>query len=104
MPMPGRSNGGKPDGGFDRAREERIKRRLLVDPISDSVGKIKVLLLRRFVRPRQPSHLLRNRTSDVDQLGVGAVPAIEPTAFGHEIGRYLLGQDLWRRVPNTHIR
>ena len=32
MPVPGRSNGGKPDGGFDRAREERIKRRLLVDP------------------------------------------------------------------------
>ena len=52
-PLPGRTNSGEPHSGLDRAREERIERRILIDPIIDCVGKIEILLFCRFVRPRQ---------------------------------------------------
>jgi hypothetical protein len=69
-PLPGRTNSSEPHSGLDRAREERIERRVLIDPIIDCVSKIEILLLCRFVRPWQLRYLLRNEASDVDELSV----------------------------------
>src|SRR5262245_27801675 len=88
-PLPGRTNSSEPHSGLDRAREKRIERRVLIDPIVDCVGKIEILLLCRFVRPRQLRHLLRNKASDVNKLGIGAVPVVELPALCRETDWYL---------------
>src|SRR5262249_35804298 len=88
-PLPGRTNSGEPHSGLDCAREERIERRVLIDPIINCVGKIEILLLCRFVRPRQLRYLLRNEASDVDELGIGAIPVVKLPTFYRKLGRYL---------------
>jgi hypothetical protein len=66
----------------------------LIDAVVDHAGKVEILLLGRLARPGQLGDLLFDRAFDVDQLGVGTMPAVELAALHGEVGRHLPGQHL----------
>ena len=79
------------------------QRGILIDTVIDHAGKVEIFLLGWLARPGQLGELLFDRSLDIDQLGVGTVPAVQPPAFGGELGRHLPRWEFRACIPDANI-